>query len=48
LCYAYEKSFLLKVPGVKSYLIKHADDMIFMMRAKGNLCPLPAPLHNSH
>ena len=48
LCYSYEKSFLLKVPGVKSYLIKHADDMIFMMRAKGNLCPLPAPLHNSH
>ena len=39
LCYSYEKSFLLKVPGVNEYLIKHADDMILMMEAKGNLCP---------
>jgi hypothetical protein len=39
LCYAYEKEFLLKVPGVNQYLIKHANDMIIMMRAKGNLCP---------
>jgi hypothetical protein len=48
LCYAYEKLFLLKVPGVNEYLIKHADDMIFIMEAKGNLFPPPAPLHNSH
>jgi hypothetical protein len=39
LCYAYEKGFLLKVPGVNQYLIKHADDMILMMKAKGSLCP---------
>jgi hypothetical protein len=39
LCYAYEKLFLLKVPGVNQYLIKHADDMILIMEAKGNLCP---------
>jgi len=31
LCYSYEKSFLLKVPGVNPYLIKHADDMIIIM-----------------
>jgi hypothetical protein len=48
LCYSYEKSFLLKIPGVNSYLIKHADDMIFMMKAKGNLCPQSPQVHIPH
>lgn len=48
LCYSYEKSFLLKVPGVKSYLIKHADNMISMMRAKGNLCPQSPQVRTPH
>jgi hypothetical protein len=48
LCYAYEKLFLLKVPGVNQYLIKHADDMILIMEAKGNLCPQFPPYHIQH
>jgi hypothetical protein len=48
LCYYYEKSFLLKVPGVNEYLIKHADDMILMMESKGNLCPQPPRVRIQH
>jgi hypothetical protein len=28
ICYQYEMDFLLKIPGVKSYLIRHADHQI--------------------
>jgi len=48
LCYAYEKLFLLKVPGVNQYLIKHADDMILIMEAKGNLCPQSPQVRTPH
>ena len=42
LCYYYERSFLLKVPGVNEYLLRHAENQIQIMRAKGNSCP-PSP-----
>ena len=37
LCYYYERLFLLKVPGVKEYLIRHAENQILIMSANGNL-----------
>ena len=31
LCYSYERSFLLKVPCINAYLIKHAENQILIM-----------------
>jgi hypothetical protein len=31
LCYSYEKDFLVKIPGVKPYLIKNAEIQISKM-----------------
>jgi len=48
LCYAYERAYLLKVPGVNEYLIKHTENQIVIMKAKGNLCPQYPPDRIQH
>jgi hypothetical protein len=45
LCYTYERLFLLKVPCVNEYLIRHAENQILIMSANGNLFPKYPQLH---
>ena len=48
LCYSYERLFLLKVPGVNGYLIRHAENQILIMRTKRNLFTEYLPVRTPH